>query len=104
LGLALDVSRFIAISDDAQKDIRDCIVDQSTPAYEERVQPKGEYMDCTFPELAYQTEAFLSIRDFDLGGGMPCIMLRNNAQGVTYLVPIDAVINQDDTYLTDIEE
>jgi hypothetical protein len=103
-GLALDVSRFIAISDDAQKDIRDCIVDQSTPAYEERVQPKGEYMDCTFPELAYQTEAFLSIRDFDLGGGMPCIMLRNNAQGVTYLVPIDAVINQDDTYLTDIEE
>lgn len=103
-GLALDASRYIALSDDAQKDIRDCIIDQSALTYEERVQPKGEYMDCIYPELAYQTEAFRNIRDFDLGGGMPCLMLRNNEQGVTYFVPIDAVENQDDTYLTDTDE
>ena len=103
-GVAFDVSRYIALADDSEGDIRDCIVDQSHLEREDRVQPQGEYVDCIYPELNYQEHQFKRIQEFDISGGTACIVLRNEEHGVTYFVPLEAIENHDNTYLTVFEQ
>jgi len=98
-GVAFDASRYVVINDSDKGDVRGRAIDQSMLNHEDRVQPRGEYRDCLYPELAYTEKAFKRIEEFDISGGSACIMLRDDEMGVTYLVPLDAIENHDDTYL-----
>jgi hypothetical protein len=98
-GVAFDASRYIVLHDMGASDIRDGVIDQSTENREDRIQPRGQYRECLYPELAYTKGPFRRIEEFDISGGSPCIVIRNDTLGVTYLVPIEAIENHDDTYL-----
>lgn len=99
-GVAFDASRYIVVPDGMQGDISNYLVDQSMLDSEDRVQPKGEYVECIYAELAYQTKAFRRIAELNLGRGVACIVLRNDELGVFYFVPLDAIENHDNTYLS----
>lgn len=99
-GVAFDANRYIVIPDGMKGDIRDYIIDQSMLDSEDRLQPKGEYVDCVYAELAYQNKVFRRIEELNLGGGLACVVLRNDELGVNYLVPLDAINSHDNTFLS----
>lgn len=98
-GVSLEANRYIAVDDLAVGDVRSQQVDQSTRPIEDRVRPSGEYLGCIIPEVPYQTKAFKHIEEFDISGGMSCIVLKNKDLGITYLIPVDAILSVDEAFI-----
>ncbi len=90
--LGVETERFMSAYDDIPVGLTDSVTDQSKMKVSKRFVPLGKYIDSVFPETINRPYVhFDSLHDFPISKGTPCMRVRDDNQGVTYVVPTGAI-------------